>query len=75
MNVRLIGESAGIVWRQLNGDNRKWEFNELADATGLSKTDLSAAIGWLAREGKIQIEENADKGKDIFYLALNYYIG
>ena len=75
MNVRSIGENAGIIWRKLNGENRKWEYNELKEATGLSGSDLNAAIGWLAREGKIQFDEEEGREKDRFYIELNYYIG
>ena len=73
MNVHEIGENAGIVWRLLNGNNRQWEYSEIKEATGLSNRELNAAIGWLAREGKIQVEERGDD--DRFYLELNYYIG
>ena len=77
MNVHSIGLNAGIVWRKLNGENRKFEFNELQNETGLSRRDLNAAIGWLAREGKINIEEseNPEEGTEFFYITLNYYIG
>ena len=75
MNVRRIGENAGIVWRQLNGENRKWQYVELKEVTGLSDRDLNAAIGWLAREGKIQFEDNGDCEDGLFYIELNYYIG
>ena len=75
MNVRRIGENAGIVWRTLNGENRKWEYEELKQATGLSGSDLNAAIGWLAREGKIQFEEHGSRENDLYYIELNYYIG
>ena len=73
MNVHQIGENAGIVWRLMNGNNRKWEYAEIREATGLSNRELNAAIGWLAREGKVQIEEHEDGSR--FYLELNYYIG
>ena len=75
MKVQTIGENAGIVWQLLNGDNRAWEFNEIKKATGLSSRDLNTAIGWLAREDKIQIEENDGTQDDRFYIAMNYYIG
>ena len=29
MNMQSIGESAGIIWKLLDGDNRKWEYQEL----------------------------------------------
>ena len=60
VDAQTIGKNAGIVWRLLD-HNRKWEYNELKEATGLSDRDLNAAIGWLAREDK--------------YLELNLYIG
>ena len=50
MNVQTIGECAGIVWRLLHGDNRRWEYKELKEASGLRDRELNAAIGWLARE-------------------------
>ena len=75
MNVQSIGECAGVVWRLLNGSNRKWGYEEIREATGLNNRDLNAAIGWLAREDKIQIEEDENPEDDCFYIALNYYIG
>lgn len=52
MNKEQIGENAGIVWRALNNNKCSWE--ELVKATGLNPLELAAAIGWLAREGKIR---------------------
>ena len=74
MDVQTIGKNAGIVWRLLD-HNRKWEYNELKEATGLSDRDLNAAIGWLAREDKIQFETSQKDGHDYLYLELNLYIG
>ena len=73
MDAQSIGKNAGIVWRLLD-HNRKWEYNELKEATGLSDRDLNAAIGWLAREDKIQFETSKKDGHD-YYLELNLYIG
>ncbi len=75
MNMQSIGESAGIVWRLLDGDNRKWEYQELKKATGLRDRELNAAIGWLAREGKIQFEEGENQHKPVLYIELSLYIG
>ena len=47
MNVQNIGENAGIVWRQLASEHRKWQYDEVKAATGLADRDLNAAIGWL----------------------------
>lgn len=51
MNYNSIGENAGMVWRTLHGNKQSWE--ELVKATGLNPLELAAAIGWLARESKI----------------------
>ena len=75
MNKGIIGENAGIVWRLLNNDNRWWEFSEIERATGMDDKELSAAIGWLAREDKIQIELDKNQGKVYLSLILNVYIG
>lgn len=48
-----IGENAGIVWRTLSNDEMSWD--ELLKNTGLSSLELASAIGWLARENKINI--------------------
>ena len=74
MDAQTIGNNAGKVWRLLD-HNRKWEYNELKEATGLSDRDLNAAIGWLAREDKIQFETSQADGHDYLYLELNLYIG
>lgn len=75
MNMQSIGESAGVIWRLLYGDNRKWEYQELKEATGLRDRELNAAIGWLAREGKIQFEEGNTQHPSTLYIELSYYIG
>ena len=78
MNVQSIGENAGIVWKQLAkqlaSEHRKWEYAEVKAGTGLADRDLNAAIGWLAREGKVEIEESKVGRKTIIYLTLCYYI-
>ena len=74
MDINTIGLNAGIVWRLLD-DNKRWEYNDLKAASGLSDRDLNAAIGWLAREGKIQFSENESSHKGCLYIELSYYIG
>ena len=74
MDINTIGLNAGIVWRLLD-DNKRWEYNDLKAASGLSDRDLNAAIGWLARENKIQFSTGQEKGKEYLYLELNLYIG
>lgn len=63
MDKHIIGENAGIVWRLLNNENRKWEFKEIKEATKLDELELASAIGWLAREDKIQFELNKEGEK------------
>ena len=62
MNKNQIGTNAGIVWKLLS-DNAHWEYDKLKHASGLSDRDLNAAIGWLAREDKIDfdIDEQHDR--------------
>ena len=79
MDKHVIGENAGILWRLLNQDNqRKWELQEVKKATGFDDMELASAIGWLAREDKIQFElakHNTKADKAYIYLMLNVYIG
>ena len=45
----------------------------LNHASGLSDRDLNAAIGWLAREDKIDFD--IDEQHDRLFLHVNVYIG
>lgn len=58
-----------------DGDNRKWEYQELKKATGLRDRELNSAIGWLAREGKIQFDDSQNKDQQSLYIELSLYIG
>lgn len=71
MNKNQIGTNAGIVWNVLK-DNNHWEYNDLKVATGLSDRDLNAAIGWLAREDKIDFDFTSNSDK--LFLSVNVYI-
>ena len=69
MDKHIIGENAGTLWQLLNEDNRKWELTEIKEATGFDDMELASAIGWLAREDKIQfecLEIEKERGVDIF---------
>ena len=74
MNTQSISDCAKAVWRLLHGDNRKWEYQELKEATGLRDRDLNAAIGWLACEGKIQFDDSVKGQNTALYIELSYYI-
>lgn len=71
MDVQSVGENAGIIWRLLYGEHRKWTCQEIKKATGLSEREINAAIGWLAREGKLAIEERQTGKRKILYVELN----
>ena len=55
--VGKIGENAGLVWNALS-DGSKKNVKELKKATKLTDKDLYAALGWLAREAKLELEED-----------------
>lgn len=59
MEARQIGENAGILWRKLESKG-SLNFEELATETGLDAAAVFAAIGWLAREGKISFTKEND---------------
>ena len=63
MNVETIGTWAGLVWNALN-ENDVLGNKEIKKVTKLKDKELYAAIGWLAREGKLNIAESED-GKDL----------
>lgn len=67
-----IGLNAGIVWQTLS-DNSRWSYDALKEKTGLEDKELCAALGWLCREDKIEVEIDNDE----FYVSLlvNVYIG
>ena len=70
MDKIQIGTNAGIVWSILK-DNPHWNYEDLKEATGLSDRDLNAAIGWLAREDKIDFDINENQDK-LFLVLLNF---
>lgn len=54
--IEKIGINAGKVWAQLDETGRQ-NAKDVKKATKLTDKDLYAALGWLAREGKIELEE------------------
>ena len=71
MNKKLIGTNAGIVWNLLN-NSQKWSVAQLKEASGLSEREIYAAIGWLARENKIEIDKS-EEDQEVYYLLIEYY--
>ncbi len=54
--VLQIGEIAGMVWKTLV-DNGPMTIAKLVKAVGSPRDLVMQAIGWLAREDKVNIEE------------------
>jgi hypothetical protein len=54
--VAQIGETAGAVWKTLT-DNGPMTLGKLVKAVGGSRDLVMQAVGWLAREDKVQIED------------------
>ncbi len=71
MYKKLIGTNAGIIWNLLN-NNQRWNIAELREASGLTEKEIYTAIGWLARENKIEIEKSQN-GDEVYYLVIEYY--
>lgn len=72
MDKHRIGLNAGIVWRVLS-DNVERTYDQLKKESGLSGRDLDAAIGWLAREDKIEFEHLPGKDEIAFVVHFNNY--
>ena len=56
--VDQIGETAGMVWHHLR-EERQTSYSKLAKQLDLPRDVVMQAIGWLAREEKIHIEETS----------------
>ena len=57
MNVETIGLWAGATWNALNDTNGTLTVKGLKKATKLKEKEVYAAIGWLAREGKVNVAD------------------
>ncbi len=54
-----IGTNAGIIWTLLDAEGSK-SLKEIKKVCKLTEKDMYAALGWLAREGKIAFNELKD---------------
>ena len=54
--IKRIGETAGMVWNFLrsNGDS---SLSALEKGVEAPRSMVSMAVGWLAREGKIEVKD------------------
>jgi hypothetical protein len=66
MNTEAIGSWAGLVWNALS-ETDTVGIKQLKKITKLKDKEVFAAIGWLAREGKIAILPNEEDDKDLLF--------
>lgn len=64
MNKEVIGLNAGKVWEALNAANTLG-VKQLKKVTKLKDKELFAALGWLAREDKIEITTDSEDEKEL----------
>ena len=55
-HVVHVGDTAGMVWSTLD-QNGPMSMSRLVKAVGEPRDTVMQAIGWLAREDKIRVEE------------------
>lgn len=72
MEKHTIGLNAGRIW-QILSDNVPRTYEQLKKESSLSERDLSMAIGWLAREDQIEIENISEKKEFVFAIYFNSY--
>lgn len=63
MNTEVIGVNAGTVWVALSS-TEALGIKQLKKITKLKDKEVYAAIGWLAREGKINIATDPEDPKE-----------
>lgn len=61
MNPQKIGEVAGEIWQHLNHD-KELTLSRLQQEIG-PKELVTAAVGWLARENKLEFKTDKNKVK------------
>jgi len=55
MTETTIGAAAGAIWEYLD-KNGATSVSKVTKETGVSRNDAQRAIGWLAKEGKLNFE-------------------
>lgn len=64
MNTDTIGMNAGALWNVLN-EAEAMGVKQIKKVTKLKDKEVYAAIGWLAREGKLMIDVDPDDAKEL----------
>ena len=60
MNNENIGTWAGLVWNALNDAKKALTLKDLRKASKLKVNEMHCALGWLAKEGKLNFKEGKD---------------
>ncbi len=60
MEIIPIGENAGKLWTLLESGS-EFSVNQLTSRLNMTRDDVFAAVGWLAREGKIYCRKQDDE--------------
>ena len=66
-SVEQIGDAAGVIWNHLN-ENGPRTLTQLAKEIDAPRDVIMQAVGWLAREDKVSIDE--DRAKKIVQLRM-----
>ena len=69
MNVDEIGTNAGLVWQALSTADAMG-VKQIKKVAKLKDKEVFAALGWLAREGKLNTVTETRCGKDCEYFTL-----
>jgi len=59
MNAK-IGTNAGLIWEYLNNSKGAQKLKDVKKDCKLTEKDAYAALGWLAREGKVAFNKLKD---------------
>ena len=70
MEINNIGNNAGVIWNVLNANGKMTE-TKLKKESGLGSAEFYTALGWLAREGKLNVESEVKGSKTCEYYSLN----
>ena len=70
MEINNIGNNAGVIWNVLDANGKMTE-TKLKKESGLGSAEFYTALGWLAREGKLNVVVETRCGKDCEYYTLN----
>lgn len=64
MNTDTIGANAGQLWEALS-TAEALGIKQIKKITKLKKEEIFAALGWLAREGKVNIATDPEDEKEL----------